>query len=270
MARPIPRCPTPDRTRDTTRTPPRREYRPRERRTRHLGWLWLIPLAIIALIWLNSQDESNTVASSRDLTSTPPRRISPIKLQRAVVCLDVVDREPRSISTSFDESVGEVYCWTNVRNGKGRYINHTYYHEGRRISNIQLDYIRNNSRWRTWSRKKVSPGNWNVKITDDAGILLEELSFRINRGYSGQKSHTNNNSRKKVIFKGPPKKLQVFSSQSTSQPIGSVDYNNTFWLLEKSRNGEWAKISLLNGKTGWIKLTYENLETGRRESIVFK
>ncbi len=161
------------------RRPPRRRPDPAERPTRPssprtrskapLLWTLLI-IFVIGVIWLKRRPT-----------------VSPIKLQKAVICLDVIDREPQHVSTVFSENVKQIYCWTNVRNGGGRYINHTYYREGRWIHNQRL-YIRANSRWRTWSSKKVSPGNWSVKITDDSGILLEELSFRISRGYSKQKS----------------------------------------------------------------------------------
>ena len=97
---------------------------------------------------------------------------------RAVVCTEVVDREPVGAADSFDAGVGQLYCFTEIRGLEGTTITHAWIHEGTTRARVDLP-IRSN-RWRTWSTKTIAPGwtgQWQVKVLDADGIVLSTQEF---------------------------------------------------------------------------------------------
>ena len=97
---------------------------------------------------------------------------------RAVVCADVVDREPVGAGATFDPGVGRLFCFTEIRGLEGTTITHAWIHEGTTRARVELP-VRSN-RWRTWSTKKISAdwkGQWQVKILDADGIVLSTQDF---------------------------------------------------------------------------------------------
>ena len=97
---------------------------------------------------------------------------------RAVVCADVVDREPEGAADSFSGDVGRLFCFTEIRGLDGTTITHAWIHEGKTRARVDLPV--RSSRWRTWSTKKISPdwtGQWQVKILDADGIVLSTQDF---------------------------------------------------------------------------------------------
>ncbi len=63
-----------------------------------------------------------------------------------------------------------------------------------------------------------------------------------------------------MVYLGPSDRTLVFKEANVqSSAVGSLGKNDNFWLLRKSYNNEWARISLENGKEAWIKLfTYKD------------
>ena len=97
---------------------------------------------------------------------------------RAVVCTDVIDREPQGAADSFGSGVERLFCFTEIRGLEGTTITHAWIHEGKTRAKVDLP-VRSN-RWRTWSTKKISPGwtgQWQVKILDADGIVLSTQDF---------------------------------------------------------------------------------------------
>ena len=97
---------------------------------------------------------------------------------RAVVCAEVVDREPVGAADTFGSEVGRLFCFTEIRGLEGTTITHAWIHEGKTRARVELP-VRSN-RWRTWSTKKVSPdwtGQWEVKVLDADGIVLSTQEF---------------------------------------------------------------------------------------------
>jgi hypothetical protein len=97
---------------------------------------------------------------------------------RAVVCAEVVDREPVGAAEKFDAQVERLFCFTEIRGLEGTTITHAWIHEGKTRARVELP-VRSN-RWRTWSTKKVSPdwtGQWQVKVLDADGIVLSTQEF---------------------------------------------------------------------------------------------
>jgi hypothetical protein len=97
---------------------------------------------------------------------------------RAVVCTDVVEREPVGEAASFDAEVGRLFCFTEIRGMEGTTITHAWIHEGKTRARVDLP-VRSN-RWRTWSTKTIAPGwtgQWQVKVLDADGIVLSSQEF---------------------------------------------------------------------------------------------
>ena len=97
---------------------------------------------------------------------------------RALVCTDVVEREPAGEASAFDSEVGRLFCFTEIRGQEGKTITHAWIHEG--TTRARVDLPVRSARWRTWSSKKISPGwkgQWQVKVLDADGIVLSTLDF---------------------------------------------------------------------------------------------
>ena len=112
-------------------------------------------------------------AAAQEADAPPP---SPVA--RAVVCADVVDREPVGASESFPADVERLFCFTEIRGLEGTTITHAWIHEGKTYARVELP-VRSN-RWRTWSTKKIGPGSsgqWQVKVLDADGIVLSTQDF---------------------------------------------------------------------------------------------
>ena len=98
----------------------------------------------------------------------------------AETCKAVENLEPINITSNFSVLDRVVYCWTNIRNGQGRYIKHIYYCNGDRLYDdiVRLN-IRSNQRYRCYSRKNIWRGEWKIQIVDDQGIIMRELLFNV-------------------------------------------------------------------------------------------
>ena len=98
----------------------------------------------------------------------------------AVVCLDVQDREPVEPGDLFPADVGEVWCWSKIKDGKGETIRHIYYYEGEEKAVVELSI--GSPMWRTRSSKRIISswtGNWRVDIVGEDDVTLKSLAFRI-------------------------------------------------------------------------------------------
>ena len=111
-------------------------------------------------------------AAAQDVEAPP----SPVA--RAVVCTDVVEREPVGAAESFSGDVERLFCFTEIRGLEGTSITHAWIHEGKTHARVELP-VRSN-RWRTWSTKNIAPaltGQWQVKVLDADGIVLATREF---------------------------------------------------------------------------------------------
>ena len=99
----------------------------------------------------------------------------------AVICKNVVDRQPVEPGRSFAFSVGKLYCYTkieNIRNATD--IVHVWYYGDTQRARVTLNI--NPPSWRTYSSKIIQAhetGAWRVEILDTTGNLLETVRFEI-------------------------------------------------------------------------------------------
>ncbi len=94
----------------------------------------------------------------------------------AQACTSVKDRAPEGAADKFPASVGQVYCFSLVTNGKDKVV-HVWFHGDKEV--FKTDLAVNGPRWRTWSAKKVVPGAWKVEVRDAAGAVLATASFTV-------------------------------------------------------------------------------------------
>ena len=114
-------------------------------------------------------------------TTTASQPDPAVDITSAQVATDVVDREPVGSADAFPADVGQVYFYTILEGDFPRSeFEHVWLHDGQEIARVPL--MAEGPRWRTWSRKTISPdmtGEWEVQVVDDAGAVLDSASFTI-------------------------------------------------------------------------------------------
>ena len=113
--------------------------------------------------------------------SVQAQQAGDVKVTAAVICHNVVDRQPVEPGSSFPVSVGRLYCYTKVDNIKNsENIVHAWYFGDTQRALISLNI--NPPSWRTYSSKIIQAhetGAWRVDILDTSGNLLETVRFEI-------------------------------------------------------------------------------------------
>ena len=138
-----------------------------------LGAIILI-LSIIAVStpgWC--QDEK---PQANGASATP---VSNLQIEDAVVCQDVVDRQPIGVADTFAKETPKIYCFTRVVGATAdTTITQNWYYQGTLKASVQLAVRSPN--WRTWSSKSMDPvmtGQWMVEVLSAEGTPLESIIF---------------------------------------------------------------------------------------------
>ena len=104
-----------------------------------------------------------------------------MKLTAAVICKNVVDRQPEAPGSSFPVTVGKLYCYTKIENiQNSANIVHAWYYGDTQRALVSLNV--NPPNWRTYSSKIIQAhetGAWRVEIRDAMGNVLETVRFEI-------------------------------------------------------------------------------------------
>ena len=101
-----------------------------------------------------------------------------VKVEKIVIASGVENREPVGEAAAFGKSAGKVFTWTKISAGTTPVtIKHVYYLDGKMVREIELKI--NASPYRVWSWKNVTPGNWKVEVTDEAGAVLASAEFSV-------------------------------------------------------------------------------------------
>lgn len=115
---------------------------------------------------------------------TTPAEAKPapaIKVEKIAIAASVEKREPVGETSSFDSTVTQVYTWTKITAEQvPTTIKHVYYLNDEMVREITLTI--NSSPYRVWSVKNVTPGNWKVDVTDEAGTVLSSAVFTVAAG----------------------------------------------------------------------------------------
>lgn len=100
-----------------------------------------------------------------------------LAVDKMVFCTGVEDREPMGADTAFADTVGQVYCFTQISGAEGNAtVSHVWYLDGEEKASIELSV--NGKTWRTWSSKTIPKewaGTWRVEVKSaDRNVLMSK------------------------------------------------------------------------------------------------
>jgi hypothetical protein len=102
-----------------------------------------------------------------------------LKVDEAVICENVSNREPVGTNVNFQASIGRLYCFTRILGAKEpTTITHVWFYEN--TEKARVDLAVNASSWRTYSSKKIQPsevGSWRVEVLGPDGTVLKVIQF---------------------------------------------------------------------------------------------
>jgi len=104
-----------------------------------------------------------------------------VEVAEAVICADVVDREPVDVGDEFETSVNRLFCFTKIIGIQAPIeITHVWYWG--EVERARVSVPVGGSGWRTWSTKAIQAhetGAWHVDVLGPIGELLKSLSFTV-------------------------------------------------------------------------------------------
>ena len=104
-----------------------------------------------------------------------------VEVSEAVICRDVVDREPIDVGDSFEVAVGKLYCFTKIVGAQEPIeIAHVWYYGD--VERARVNISVEAASWRTWTSKIIQAheiGDWHVDIIGPDDEVLETVEFEI-------------------------------------------------------------------------------------------
>jgi hypothetical protein len=138
----------------------------------------LVLLARPALVLADPPQAPTTAVPSAPASSSAPGKGN---LVNAVMCEDVVNREPLNVAAVFSIAGSKVSCFSLFDPVMERTtIYHNWYYRDELSTKIKLTI--NPPRWATYSTiqlREADKGPWRVEITDADGNVLQTLRFSI-------------------------------------------------------------------------------------------
>jgi hypothetical protein len=71
-----------------------------------------------------------------------------------------------------------IYAFTTVTGPGGGFIEHVWTCNGKEVSHQYLP-LGQSKRWRTWSKHKLTAGQYEVKVLGPKGAVLQETTFEV-------------------------------------------------------------------------------------------
>lgn len=103
-------------------------------------------------------------------------------VKRATMTSGLENREPVDENSEFDNSIGKVFCFSEIETDESpTTVTHVWFYGEKIMAEVSLQI--NGKRWRTKSSKNILKswtGDWKVEIRDQEGNVLKELKFTIN------------------------------------------------------------------------------------------
>jgi len=104
-----------------------------------------------------------------------------LKVEQIAIAVAVEDRQPIGVSDVFADTVGTLYCYTEIRGmGQSTTVSQVWYYGENRMAEVKLSV--RGYRWRTWSTKVMQvewTGDWRVDVVSEDGKILKSKRFRI-------------------------------------------------------------------------------------------
>ncbi len=105
--------------------------------------------------------------------------VSGLSVEEMVFCTTVENREPVGADTAFADTIGQVYCFTQISGAEDTTtISHVWYLNGEEKASVDLS-VRGKT-WRTWSSKRIPKewdGSWRVDVESETGVVLKSKEF---------------------------------------------------------------------------------------------
>ena len=102
-------------------------------------------------------------------------------IERLVIAGSIEDREPVGVVGAFPGSTEKVYCFLDARDiSADTTVSFVWYFGETEMASVELS-LREGSRWRTYSSKKLAgnTGSWKVELQDENGEVLETVEFTV-------------------------------------------------------------------------------------------
>jgi hypothetical protein len=135
---------------------------------RKMNWFSIVLATLVAMSFLNA-------------ATTDAQQAASLEVAMGAVCRDVINRQPVDVGTSFEASVGKLYCLTKIIGAAGpTEITHVWYFGNTERARVSLDV--NSASWRTCSSKIIQAheiGAWHVDVLGPADELLQTFDFTI-------------------------------------------------------------------------------------------
>jgi len=113
--------------------------------------------------------------------TTDAQQAASLEVAAGSICRDVVNRQPVDVGTSFEASVGKLYCLTKIIGaGDPTEITHVWYFGNTERARVSLAV--NSASWRTHSSKIIQAheiGAWHVDVLGPGGEVLQTYEFTI-------------------------------------------------------------------------------------------
>ena len=71
-----------------------------------------------------------------------------------------------------------IYAYTTITGPGGGFVEHVWTCNGKEVSRQYLP-VGQSKRWRTWSKHKLTAGQYNVQVLGPKGAVLQETSFEV-------------------------------------------------------------------------------------------
>jgi hypothetical protein len=135
---------------------------------RKMNWFSIVLATLVVMSFLNA-------------ATIDAQQAGPLEVTMGAICRDVINREPVDVGTSFEASVGKLYCLTKIIGAAGpTEITHVWYFGNSERARVSLDV--NSASWRTYSSKIIQThevGAWRVEVLGPGGELLQAFDFTI-------------------------------------------------------------------------------------------
>ena len=96
-----------------------------------------------------------------------------------VLALDVIEREPVDIVTSYRMPDARAWCFARIHNSeKMQDLFFEWYYEDTLYFEMSTKVGTSNN-WRTYSSVGLQPGTWRVLLKNSKGKVLEEIQFLV-------------------------------------------------------------------------------------------
>ena len=104
-----------------------------------------------------------------------------MSITSAVICKNVINREPVDAGTSFPASDGKLFCFSKIAGIQtDSEIIHAWYYGNVERARVTLGV--KPPAWRTYSSKRIQShetGEWRVEILDSSGNILDTVKFEV-------------------------------------------------------------------------------------------